>query len=76
MRTKTKTAQAARDLRRKKTIASVVTSLEKTQDKLELQLKKLKKDLVMFRHYCDWRRSGLFDSDVPGVYTPTGRVAG
>jgi hypothetical protein len=53
MRTKTKTAQAARDLRRKKTIASVVTSLEKTQDKLELQLKKLKKDLVMFRHYCD-----------------------
>jgi hypothetical protein len=53
MRSKTKTAQPARDLRRKRTIASVVRSLEKTQNKLELQLKKLKKDLVMFRHYCD-----------------------
>jgi hypothetical protein len=53
MPTKTKMAPASRNLRRKKTIASVVKSLEKTQDKLELQLKKLKKDLMMFRHYMD-----------------------
>ena len=48
-----KKSSKARDLQRKRTIIAVVNNLEKEQTKLEAGLKKLKKDLKMFRHYCD-----------------------
>lgn len=50
---KTKAAQKKSDIQRKRVITSAVKSLEKTGKKLELDLRRLKKDLVVFR----WFRS-------------------
>ena len=44
MHTKTKAAKKKSDLRRRQVIIAAVKSLEKTEDKLELELKKLKKN--------------------------------
>ena len=51
MPTKTKAAKKKSDLKRRQVIIAAVKSLEKTEDKLELELKKLKKDLVTFRFF-------------------------
>ena len=48
MPTKTKAAKKKSDLKRRQVIIAAVKSLEKTEDKLELELKKLKKDLWRF----------------------------
>jgi hypothetical protein len=51
MPTKTKAAKKKSDTQRRQAIIAAVKSLEKTENKLELELKKLKKDLVMFRFF-------------------------
>ena len=51
MPTKTKAAKKKSDLKRRQVIIAAVKSLEKTENKLELELKKLKKDLVVFRFF-------------------------
>jgi hypothetical protein len=51
MHTKTKDAKKKSELKRRQVIIAAVKSLEKTEDKLELELKKLKKDLVTFRFF-------------------------
>jgi hypothetical protein len=51
MPNKTKAAKKKSDLQRKQAIIAAVKSLEKTEDKLELGLKKLKKNLVVFRWF-------------------------
>lgn len=40
------------ELRRKRTLTASVKNMEKMEAKLELELKKLKKDLVVFRFFC------------------------
>jgi hypothetical protein len=51
MPTKTKGATKKSELQRQQAIIAAVKSLEKAEDKLELELKKLKKDLVIFRFF-------------------------
>jgi hypothetical protein len=51
MPTKTKAAKKKSDTQRRQAIIAAVKSLEKTENKLELELKKLKKDLVVFRFF-------------------------
>jgi hypothetical protein len=51
MLTKTKAAKKESDLQRRRTIIAAIKRLEKTENKLELELKKLKKDLVTFRFF-------------------------
>jgi len=46
MEKKTKRAMAKRNLQRKRKIAADLKTLE-------LKLRKLQKDLTMFRHFCD-----------------------
>jgi flagellar capping protein FliD len=53
MRAKTKAAKTKSNLKRTQAITAAIKSLEKTGKKLELDIRTLKKDLVVFR----WFRS-------------------